>query len=334
MKFKFLRIISIILSISTSLILLISLYSYGFYQELLVSFLPYLVLFSLIVFFSLLFILFLYRRSFTNKTIILSSVAVFLLSISIISGSFRIFEFSYSVPVIERNITSKEISGTYKVLFFNKLYKNNNYSEIKFRIDEINPDIFAFSEVNKDQFDKLDNLFPDYIYKSRSNCNNCKPHDVQIAVWSKYKILNTNQITYKDGLAIQSEIEIDGKVTEFYAIHPAAPVDKDSYIQRNLFINDLKEIINKNKKNRLIIMGDFNTTPWSNYYVDLLRNTNGIYNASQGSGINYTWGGRLIKVHIDHILLSDNIKVENFQVDKKSGSDHNMIWSTISFLKS
>lgn len=77
-----------------------------------------------------------------------------------------------------------------------------------------------------------------------------------------------------------------------------------------------------------VMAGDFNMTTNESLYHDYFSSfKNSIDEA--GFGINYTkftaWHG----VRIDHILTSNNIKVENAKVTPSLGGDHRAIVSTI-----
>ena len=69
---------------------------------------------------------------------------------------------------------------------------------------------------------------------------------------------------------------------------------------------------------QFILMGDFNTTPWSATFRDLPGNRAGDPRFSA------TWPTFFpaLGISIDHILASDNLELVEFKVLESVGSDH------------
>jgi endonuclease/exonuclease/phosphatase (EEP) superfamily protein YafD len=112
------------------------------------------------------------------------------------------------------------------------------------------------------------------------------------------------------------------------AVHPFAPLNAKLATERNKQFADLTVFAKKQATNKqpLIVIGDFNCTPWSPYFKDLLANS-GLVDTRIGRGILPSWrsGFSLFKIPIDHALISSNLsqKVANFEVlPKIKGADH------------
>ncbi len=77
------------------------------------------------------------------------------------------------------------------------------------------------------------------------------------------------------------------------------------------------------KEQASIVIGDLNTTVWSNSYQILLSDT-GMTNASEGFGFMPTWPTNLIPmmIPIDHCLVSEGFKVIDIRTGEDLGSDH------------
>lgn len=92
----------------------------------------------------------------------------------------------------------------------------------------------------------------------------------------------------------------------------------------------IKEYINKQKTDAVIVCGDFNDTPISYTY----RTVKGDLEDSQvnsGFGQNTTYNEKYFFVKIDYIFHSKNMDSYNFTVDKVKYSDHYPIWTYLSF---
>jgi endonuclease/exonuclease/phosphatase (EEP) superfamily protein YafD len=77
-------------------------------------------------------------------------------------------------------------------------------------------------------------------------------------------------------------------------------------------------------KREVVVMGDFNSTPWSSRYEKFLQDSN-LRNSLRGFGLQPTWHASLpspLMVAIDHCLHSQSIKTVNRATGANIGSDH------------
>ena len=72
----------------------------------------------------------------------------------------------------------------------------------------------------------------------------------------------------------------------------------------------------------LILMGDLNASPWSPIFQTML-NISGLRDTRRGYGLQTTWkGAPLVRIPIDHALVSDEIVIHDRRVGADIGSDH------------
>lgn len=75
---------------------------------------------------------------------------------------------------------------------------------------------------------------------------------------------------------------------------------------------------------QVVMIGDFNTTPWSGRFRQLLQDSQ-LFNSQQGFGWQPTWNAHwfpLLRIAIDHCLLSRSFTVQNRRIGTEVGSDH------------
>jgi endonuclease/exonuclease/phosphatase (EEP) superfamily protein YafD len=74
---------------------------------------------------------------------------------------------------------------------------------------------------------------------------------------------------------------------------------------------------------RVVVMGDFNATPWSRIFIDMLR-AGRLNDAAIGSPFRSTWVGRipLFGLPLDQVLVGHGIGVAGRRVAGSIGSDH------------
>jgi endonuclease/exonuclease/phosphatase (EEP) superfamily protein YafD len=109
---------------------------------------------------------------------------------------------------------------------------------------------------------------------------------------------------------------------QIMGVHPDAPLTPSWAKDRN---EQFKEIarLTETSPVPLIVMGDFNCTPWSPYFRTLLEDS-GLEDARLGFGLIPTWNAHrpLFTLPIDHALVSPEIEVKNFKTLDPIDSDH------------
>lgn len=132
-----------------------------------------------------------------------------------------------------------------------------------------------------------------------------------MALYSKIPIVNSERIFFsghENGYTIAS-FKTPLKQIEFviFELHAVSPPFK-----RRRF--ELKQtalhILRYNAANKILI-GDFNTAPYSPYFKRLQK-ISGLKNSMLGHGITGTWPSflpRPLRIPIDHVLISDQIEI-------------------------
>jgi endonuclease/exonuclease/phosphatase family metal-dependent hydrolase len=128
----------------------------------------------------------------------------------------------------------------------------------------------------------------------------------------------------------------------FSICHPLVPIKSNLFDRRNALLVEIFNYIQQRGDKSLIFLGDLNITLWFPYYAQFIRNT-GRHNTRLGFGIEPSWMEAVtyvcypkfltaaIKIPIDHILVSRDIKVSDIKTMKAANSDHRMLWSDLIF---
>lgn len=86
----------------------------------------------------------------------------------------------------------------------------------------------------------------------------------------------------------------------------------------------------------VIVMGNFNATPWAAHFSDLLRKT-GLLNSEIGFGIQPTWpasgGFPLGEIPVDHCLHSDQLATVERGLGPTNGADHRPLIVKLNWVK-
>ena len=104
--------------------------------------------------------------------------------------------------------------------------------------------------------------------------------------------------------------------------------------QLRTFVNNFKDHEVDRKQDNIVVVGDFNITPWSLYYDILSSAFSGkLVNATQGIPFLFTRKFKtfpLFRAHIDHLWTSSSLTVQNLEAITMPGSDHKAFLFTIS----
>ena len=219
-----------------------------------------------------------------------------------------------------------------KVFYANILYTNDNFKSLEQKIEQENPDIVILVEFSDDHEKEMKEFFKEkYPYMNRNSRSTMLAWDV---VFSKKTIKNaiTTWIEWKWGRKY-SYMQIECENSDFecendfdlYVVHTAAPVSIENFEMRNKQLEQLWLNFYQNKsENPTIVIWDFNLSPRSYYYKQLIKNWN-LDNALSFQLPNRTRSLRQQKVfrsHIDQIFISPEVKISEINIEDLTWSDH------------
>lgn len=306
-----------VLLLSYSLFLLVSFFSKRFLvSELLLMLLPFLLVLNLVLLaaiFSIFQFKLLYKLTFFNF-----SAVVFLFVTLVLLINFWQFNF-YSMPEVKASS-----QGSIRIAFFNKLYSNTSYYAIDRKLSSVNPDMIGFSELKAEDVKNIDYLKKyKYAFFKESRDNS------KIAFFTNLPAETEDNLNLTHVLSLKTHIA--GDLYRVFVIHPVPPINTSWLHKRNKELDDLADYINSLDTKNVILIGDFNLTPWSSAYRSFSNRLGGLKNSALGQGINFTWGNSLIKTQVDHVFLPGSVSVDKFKTEKIPGSDHRLIWVDSSF---
>lgn len=117
----------------------------------------------------------------------------------------------------------------------------------------------------------------------------------------------------------------------FFAVHTTSPKTSYKWECRNAELCILSDLLNSKTTKYKLVVGDFNTTPYSNSFKNLIKST-GMKSAHTNLFFN-TWPSQFklnsLMVPIDHLLVSPNIKILKRKTGPNLGSDHLPVITTV-----
>ncbi len=221
-----------------------------------------------------------------------------------------------------------------KIAQYNKYYKNHSYAGIRKWAEDNEIDLLIMQEVHGKYLKMLnDELLKIYPYSMPEDSE--RPN--YIVIYSKYQIENLSikpicsDVCETKGVRFNiSPFKGQSPIT-IYSVHTEAPIGSKGYKENYAELNGMAAWIAKDDADNTIFMGDWNAAPYSPAFKDMLKT----------SGLNYqnysilpqtTWPSYtllpFLKIPIDHILFSDNLRLNSINRDRAIGSDHHSLISS------
>ena len=270
---------------------------------------------------------------------ILSLILLFVLKINrylkiiliIILGGIIYYETSLKFTLINYNSQQCTNSQNITIFYQNVYYKNQHHRELEQQILELKPDIVALNEMTEPwrrDFD-ISKEYPYNVSYKRSYSG--------MLIYSKYPIVEHNYFWLGDSKPLlHAKIKIN-KNSQFLNInlaHPSAPYRNYFIAQRNRFLRNIPFALNK-QKGAKIILGDFNTTPFSPLLREIVQKAK-ISPAINAETFFYSWCLKMFPLYcafIDHFFFNESIQIVSTIKEKNTGSDHFPFLYTIKIIK-
>ena len=121
---------------------------------------------------------------------------------------------------------------------------------------------------------------------------------------------------------VVADLELEGKPLRIIGAHPLPPMNRRAQAARD---EELRYVARQAAGGGMPVaaLGDFNTTPWSPSFGELLR-LGGLRDGRKGHGLKATWPCFFppLLIPIDHCVVSGQVGVSSFEVGPDIGSDH------------
>lgn len=218
-----------------------------------------------------------------------------------------------------------------RIMAANVNYRNSDYAAMLQAIHKQNPDIVGLLEVNGTWVDEMSPLRSEYPFAV------LRPEEgaFGLALYSRFPVNTLQSSPYAEKgtqTAIAIEFPMQQQSVSLRLAHLMAPTTQEKAALRNAQMNRIVDMMENDRSQEQILIGDLNITPWSPYYRQFEAAAN-LTNAARGQGYSPTWpaGFSLFKIPIDHCLVSDGLQVRQFRRGADIGSDHLPIIVDVAF---
>lgn len=207
---------------------------------------------------------------------------------------------------------------TFRLLSFNVWFRNPDMARVAAYMEQTQADAAVLLELTPPQAELLLPLLPSYPYF------HIEPSRMGAAVFSKWPVQSAESVPLAPGGAIAVRMTVDwrGTPVNLLGVHLNWPLGPRNSAFRN---EELRALVDFSKTQRepLIVAGDFNLTPWSEYFSAALEES-GLHDAALGFGLAHSWPAQFspVGIRIDHCWVSAQWRSLSAEVGPSLGSDH------------
>lgn len=218
---------------------------------------------------------------------------------------------------------------TFRLVSFNVWFRNPDMAQVAEYMEKSQADAVVLLELTAPQAEALLPLVPTYPHYHMDTSR------MGAAVFTKWPVISADSVPLAQGGAIAARMMLDwhGTPVSVLGVHLNWPLGPRNSQFRNQELNSLVAF-SKAQRGPLLVAGDFNLTPWSEYFSDALEQS-GLHDAALGFGLARSWPSQFapVGIRIDHCLLSRHWRSMATSVGPALGSDHLPVVTEASLLR-
>ena len=221
-----------------------------------------------------------------------------------------------------------QASKSFKVYSANIHKDNRELLKLNLEIQKVDPEIVLLLEVDLEQDEQLRSIMQNYPYRIK----NVSFESLGFVFLSKFPVHshNVTKLSEFGNSLLEAILEINQTPVKFYGIHAQRPRLGNYLERKNQFLQLARQI--KEQSLPVIVAGDFNATPYSPVFRELVNNT-GLKDSREGFGWQPSWPTFFppLWIPIDHVLVTPDIQVRKRTTGSYIGSDHYPVIAELSF---
>lgn len=207
----------------------------------------------------------------------------------------------------------------------NLLWGNHEAARIGEWLEQHDPDLVAFQEVSVESRAALEGLSKSYPFLVVSPDREWHERTWGTAILSRVPLVSTRRLPPPPGNThwpLEVVVKLGGEQLVVRNVHPTRPGRAIRNAKRNAMLGSIAA---EDWSGRCLLLGDLNVTSTSPAFSELLE-TSGLRDSRSGFGRQPTYTptelGGVFSVAIDHILVSDSLRMIDRRIVAIPGSDH------------
>jgi len=216
-----------------------------------------------------------------------------------------------------------------RILTLNVHASSNRYDLVRAEIERLDPDIVFLPESTDRWATGLAPLRERYPFVVDA----ASPSVFSLILYSRVPLTDVAVIHSPEpggfpAITARACPPVAAACLDIVGIHPPPPMAASYAAERDAAIDAVARFAG----DRTVVLGDFNCTPWSPRFRDLLSAT-GLRDSAFSFGLSPTWFSSWlpIGIKIDHILIGNEIAVTRHEVGSDVGSDHYGVVADLAF---
>ena len=239
------------------------------------------------------------------------------------SGAFMLLNVILIAPLFLGATGTEDPSSAYVLLFANVRTANRQHDRLLELVEKTQPDVIVLAEVSDRWMASLESLPEDYKIAAAAP----RWDNFGIAVLSRVPGTRA-EVKYFGPSGFPSVVaQVGGGPDAFGLVgtHPAPPMREIARAERDEQMREIAEYVATMRGPKLVA-GDFNMTSWAPAFGDFIAAT-GLRDSRRGFGVRPTWpsANPILRIPIDHCVVSEEIAVHDHRVGPDIGSDHRPI---------
>lgn len=243
--------------------------------------------------------------------------------LTVLAGVTAAANFALLLPYVSpQTPTAQAAPNAVRILMANVGRHNDDYEAIRNLVESQRPDVVGLLEADRGWEGALSDLSVRFPYSVLRP----EPGAYGIVLYSRLPMRELAGSPHRRDdvqMAVSVELDLPDVRATMVLAHLMAPLGPSRARLRKDQIADLAGMLAADSSAARILVGDLNITPWSPEY-GLLERQAGLANARLGRGYLGTWPTRpaLLRIPIDHCLVSGEVEVTDLRVGPDVGSDH------------
>ncbi len=239
---------------------------------------------------------------------------------TVVPIAFALVNASLVVPLYFNSSASVDQQRTLRAVLVNVHAANNEYSRVIELLRNTNADLAVLIEATPEWVDALKDLRSDYQFSHIES----RPGAFGMALYSRipFQDVRTEAVGPTPSPTIVARFGFDGRTFTLIGTHPFPPASRKAIGFRNRHFAELAKLV-RSGTGPIVVLGDLNCSSWSPYFQRLLSES-GLRDSRQGFGVQASWPVwmPLLRIPIDHCLVSSGIDVQSREIGTDVGSDH------------
>lgn len=206
------------------------------------------------------------------------------------------------------------------IMSYNFFILNEEFDAFYDQVMEVQPDILVIHEAGEAWITELPRYLELYPYQGYTENWGVSG----MIILSQYPA-TFEEVYFTNVPSLTALVTVENRTLRVIGFHPLPPVTSEKYLKWDESFKNLEDyLLSLDQRSApTLVVGDFNCTPWSPHFRDLIGNTSW-RSAQQGYGLDSTWNQGIwwLKIPIDHILVPSDVSVMKFSILQEGYSDH------------